>query len=125
MAPSKASRAGLAPAQRPTPPPVDPRLRPWYDRCKGDHDRLATIQGQHVTVYQAKLAYDQTRQLRTLYNALALDYAALHAAVVEIREALRDTDIQLALPLPELRKLPDLISEPLPTKRGVKATAAV
>lgn len=120
-----ARRAGLAPAQRTTPPPVDPRLRPWYDRCKSDHDRLGTIQGQHVTTYQARLAYDQTRHLLTAYRALALDYAALHAAVTEVREALRDTDLQLSLPLPELRKLPDVPAEPLPRKRGSRAAASL
>jgi hypothetical protein len=124
VAVNKASRAGLAPAQRAAPPPVDPRLKPWYDRCKSDHDRLATIQGQHVTVYQARLAYDQTRALLTQYRALAIEYAALHAAVVELRTALKDTDIQLALPLPELRKLPEPPAEPVPTKRGSKPAAA-
>jgi hypothetical protein len=125
MATSKASRAGLAPAQRAVPQPVDPRLRPWYERCKSDHDRLATIQGQHVTVYQARLAYDQTRQLLTCYRALAIEYGELHAAVTELRQALRDTDIQLALPLPELRKLAEIPTEPVPTKRGSKPPTAV
>ena len=124
MAVRAASRAGLAPAQRPTPPPVDPRLRPWYDRCKSDHDRLATIQGQHVTVYQAKLAYQQTRQLLDAYRALAADYTALQLAVRELRGALRDTDIQLTLPLPELRELPEPLHELAPAKRGVKPPAA-
>lgn len=124
MTTSKASRAGLAPQQRPTPPPVDPRLRPWYDRCKGDHDRLATIQGQHVTVYQARLAYDQTRALLTAYRALAVQYAELHAVLTEVRTVLRETDIQLALPLPDLVKLPEVPTEPTATKRGVKPRTA-
>lgn len=78
-----------------------------------------------MTTYQAKLAYEQTRHLLTAYRALALDYAALHAAVTEVREALRDTDLQLALPLPELRKLSDVPHQVSPSKRGSKpATAA-
>lgn len=124
MAATKASRAGLAPAQRPTPPPVDPRLRPWWERCKADHDRLATIQGQHVTTYQAKLAYEQTRALLTQYRALVLDYAALWAVVDEVRRELASSDIQLALPLPELRKFPEVQHELAPSKRGVKPAAA-
>lgn len=119
----QASRAGLAPAARPQPVPIDPRLRPWWERCKADSARLAEIQGQHVTVYQAKLQYQQVRELLEAYRALAVDYAALRAAVVEIREALRDTDLQLALPLPELRKLPEPAHQLAPSKRGSKPAA--
>lgn len=78
-----------------------------------------------MTVHQAKLAYEQTRHLLTAYRALALDYAALHAAVTEVREALANTDLQLALPLPELRKLSDVPHEVAPAKRGSKPAAAV
>lgn len=77
-----------------------------------------------MTVYQAKLAYEQTRHMLTAYRALVQDYSALHAAVTELREVLRDTDIQLALPLPELRKFPDAPVEPAPAKRGSKAAAS-
>lgn len=123
--PRAASRVGLAPVTSPTPPPVDPRLRPWWERCKKDHDRLSEIQGQHVTAYQARLQYEQMRQLLEAYRLLASDYAALRSAVVEVRAALANTDLQLALPLPELRKLPEEVSSVLPSKRGVKAAAAV
>lgn len=83
-----------------------------------------TIQGQHVTVHQAKLQYQQVRQLLEAYRALAADYAALLAAVAEVRAALANTDLQLALPLPELRELPEVLHEIAPTKRGSRPAAA-
>lgn len=78
-----------------------------------------------MTAYQARLQYEQMRQLLEAYRLLASDYAALRSAVVEVRAALANTDLQLALPLPELRKLPEEVSSVLPSKRGVKAAAAV
>jgi len=113
------------PAQRPTPPPVDPRLRPWYERCKTDHDRLATIQVSSQTIYQAKLQYAQISQLVTSYRALAAAYEELHAVTAELRQVLRDTDIQLALPLPDLVKLPEVPHQVATGKRGSKPAAAV
>jgi len=76
------------------------------------------------TVYQAKLQYQQIRQLLEAYRALAGDYATLLAAVAEVRSALRDTDLQLALPLPELRELPEILHQVEGTKRGSKRAAA-
>lgn len=77
-----------------------------------------------MTVYQARLAYDQTRQLLTSYRALAIAYAELHAVVAEVRRVLAETDIQLALPLGELAKLPEVPTEPGQSKRGSKPAAA-
>lgn len=125
MSAPAAARRGLAPDRKPQPDPLDPRLRPWWERCKQDSERLAKLQGERVTTYQAKLQYQQTRQLLEAYRLLASDYAALLAAVTEVRAALRDTDIQLALPLPELRELPEPVHELAPTKRGSKAAAAL
>jgi hypothetical protein len=76
------------------------------------------------TIYQAKLQYQQLRQLAEAYRALSDDYAQLLAAVAEVREALASTDLQLALPLPELRKLPEVLHSVAAGKRGSKAAAA-
>lgn len=124
MAPRAASRAGLAPVSKPEPPPLDVRLRPWYLRCKADHDRLATVQTSAQTSYQAKLQYAQISQLITAYRALSGAYAELHAAAVELRQVLRDSDIQLALPLPELAELPEIPHQVTQAKRGSKRAAA-
>jgi hypothetical protein len=75
-------------------------------------------------VYQAKLQYAQISQLITSYRALAGAYAELHAVVAELRQVLRDSDIQLALPLPELEELPEVPHQVARTKRGSKPAAA-
>lgn len=78
-----------------------------------------------MTVYQARLAYDQTRQLLTQYRALAITYAELHAFVAALHAELAEAGIQLALPLPGQVKLPAALTEPAPAKRGSKPAAAV
>jgi hypothetical protein len=119
-APSKASRAGLAPAQRPTPPPVDPRLRPWYERCKSDHDRLGTIQGQHITTYQAKMQYEESKRVAAALAAQDAVVRQLLAVVAELREIVGAGVWQGPLTLPDLPKLPERAAAIPTRKRGVK-----
>jgi hypothetical protein len=78
-----------------------------------------------VTTYQAKLQYQQFRQLLEAYRLLALDYAALLRWCEKLGEEMTSLDIQLVLPLPELRELPAVAHEVAPAKRGVKPAAAV
>lgn len=123
--PAAASRKGLAPAQRPVQPPVDPRLRPWYERCRSDSVRLATVAGQHSTTYALKA-------LNGRVDATALRVAKLEQLVAALATELADARARLATipwqpPLipPEQAKLPESRPRVPGTKSGAKPVAAV
>lgn len=105
--------------------PVDPRLRPWWDRCKADHDRLVTIAGQHSTTYALKAEHARvdglsrrTAQLEALVKALAEELAA-------VRAELTSSTWQPALMPSEQPKLPESAPGVATTKRGSKPAAAL
>lgn len=124
MAATQASRAGLAPAQRPTPPPVDPRLKPWWSRCKADHERLATIASHAATAYQVKLQYEESKRVEVHLAALHAQVEALTERVGELMAIVNTGVWQPQLALPDLGKLPERRAT-LPTrKRGAKPAAA-
>lgn len=125
MATAAASRKGLAPAQRPAQPPVDPRLRPWYDRCRHDHDRLATIAGHASTTYALKALTAQLEAVRTRVAKQEQLVAALAAELAEARSQLATITWQPALPLADQGKLPESVPGVRPTKAGSKPAAAV
>jgi hypothetical protein len=120
-----ASRAGLAPTQRPAPPPVDARLRPWYDRCKSDHDRLATIAGQHSTSYALRAYTARLDGLRDLVNRQEVAIASLQQLVAELSVRLSQVAWQPPLTHAEQGKLPESVKGSPPTKAGSRPAAAV
>jgi hypothetical protein len=124
VATSAASRKGLTPAQRPAAAPVDPRLRPWYDRCKGDHDRLATLSGQHSTTYALRAYTARLDGLRDLVNRQGQLIAALADELADVRSRLSQIPWQPTLPAPDQGKLPESVPGVRSSKAGSKPAAA-
>lgn len=110
--------------QRNTQPPVDQRLKPWYDRCKVDHERLATIADQHSTRHQVKLQYEESRRVATALATLHEQVDALTKSVQAL-QAIVDSGVwQPQLCPPDLGKLPERSAVLPARKRGSKAAAA-
>lgn len=122
--PRAASRAGLAPAQRPAPPPVDPRLRPWYERCKNDHDRLATIASHGATAHAVRLQYEESKRVELALSALHAQVQLLTERVQSMASVVESGTWQPQLALPDLPKLPDRAATLPVRKRGSKPAAS-